>query len=188
MNGMGRGMNAGLALRWRAVLATLFCLCAIGQAAGQQAGFPGGASSLRETFQDWQLVCELIDGTPVCAISQAQRDTATQQFVLALELLPAVGGGASGSLILPFGLRLADGIGMRIDEAGPFATRPFSTCLPMGCIVQAPFDADVVAALRGGSVLSLDATADDDGESVVFSVSLMGFAAALERARTLTPG
>jgi invasion protein IalB len=172
----------------RAVLAALFCLCATGHASGQQAGFSGGATSLRETFQDWQLICEIVEGAPVCAVSQAQRDAATQQFVLAVELLPADGGGASGSLILPFGLRVAARVGLQIDEASPFAQRPFSTCLPVGCIVPVTFDADAIAALRAGSVLSLNATGDDDGESAVFSVSLMGFAAALERARTLTPG
>ncbi|MBN9047563.1 MAG: invasion associated locus B family protein [Rhizobiales bacterium] len=46
---------------------------------------PGGASSLQETYQDWQVACRIANGTRLCAISQQQTQQNGQR-VLAIEL------------------------------------------------------------------------------------------------------
>lgn len=48
------------------------------------------------------------------------------------------------------------------------------------------FDADAISALREGSVLTLKAHANDDGQEVTLSVPLNGFISALARAAELS--
>jgi invasion protein IalB len=142
---------------------------------------PGGASSLQETYQDWSLSCR---STPkvVCTVSQQQ----TQQDgrrVLAVELRTS-DEAVSGTFVLPFGLHLDVGITLQIDDAAALKPLRFSTCLPTGCLVPLSFDAKTVAALRAGSTLRVKAQSIDARE-LTFSVSLKGFAAALERLKAL---
>ena len=55
-------------------------------------GLPGGASSLRETYDDWIVNCAVQsqDGGNIkhCALSQEQTDNNSHQRVLAIELKP----------------------------------------------------------------------------------------------------
>ena len=143
---------------------------------------PGGASSLQETYQDWSLSC-LSTPQVVCTISQQQ----TQQDgrrVLAVELQNTSGEAVSGTLVLPFGLHLDLGTTLQIDDAAALKPLRFSTCLPAGCLVPLSFDAKTVAALRAGSMLHVKAQSIDARE-LTFSISLKGFASALERLKAL---
>ena len=164
-------------------------LLAGGAAPAAAQGLPGGASSLNEAHGDWAVACTAPEGAVRCAISQVQLNGENRQRVLAIELVAAEGGDAAGgTLILPFGLRLDDGVRLAIDEAAPFQSPRFSTCLPAGCLVPLAFGADVVSALRGGVTLGLKATANDNGQEIAFSVPLRGFASALARAAELSGG
>lgn len=157
-----------------------------GASAGAAQGLPGGASSLNETHGDWTVVCTTAQETVRCAIAQNQVGGENRQRVLAVELLAAEGGtSANGMLVLPFGLKLDDGVRLALDEAEPFQTLRFSTCMPTGCLVPLVFDADAVSALRAASVLALKANANDTGQEVALSVSLNGFTSALARAAEL---
>jgi invasion protein IalB len=174
---MGRAM--------RAILAAAVVAAAGSGAAGQ--GLPGGATSVRETFSDWQLICESAEGNVVCAVSQALRQEASQQLVLAVELIPASAQMAAGTVVMPFGLRLSEGVAMSIDDSSRSGAQPFSTCLPVGCMVPVVFETDAVAALRAGSVLTLSAVVEETGDTLELPVSLQGFAAAYDRALALRP-
>ena len=61
----------------------------------------------------------------------------------------------------------------------------FRTCLPNGCLVAVSFDAPTVTALRTGTALKIKATADG-GAAAPFSISLQGFATALDRVMALS--
>ena len=150
-------------------------------------GLPGGASSLNETHGDWTVVCTTAQEAVRCAIAQNQVSGENRQRVLAVELQAAEGGSAAtGTLVLPFGLRLDDGVRLALDEAEPFQTLRFSTCMPAGCLVPLSFDADTVSALRAGTALRIAATASDNGQEVALSVSLSGFTSALARLAALS--
>lgn len=146
----------------------------------QEAGstLPGGASSLQETYQDWSLGCQ---GTPniTCAISQQQTQQNGQR-ILAIELRKGEDDAVSGSLVLPFGLLLEAGAKLQIDDGQQRDPLPFSTCLPVGCLVPVSFDGKMVAALRNGTALRIKVQGMDSKE-VALSVSLKGLAAALDR-------
>lgn len=61
----------------------------------------------------------------------------------------------------------------------------FRTCLPGGCLVAVSFDAPTVLALRTGTALKIEA-ATNDGAAAPFSISLRGFATALDRVGILS--
>ncbi|MEP9372816.1 invasion associated locus B family protein [Mesorhizobium sp. KR1-2] len=146
----------------------------------QATPLPGGASSLQETYQDWRVACQIVNGAKLCAVSQ-QQVRPDGQRVLAVELQAAAGDTATGTLVLPFGLLLDAGVTLQIDDRQALAPLRFRTCLPAGCVVALSFDNNAVAALRAGATLNLKASAADTSQEVTLTVSLTGLAAALDR-------
>ncbi len=154
-------------------------------AMGQEAiTLPGGASALTETHGDWIVRCEARLQQIGCALAQEQLDASTRQRILAIELLPR-DSLLQGSLVLPFGLALEQGVRLQVDEGAPLPTLPFRTCLPVGCIVDLAFRNDVIVLLSSGTTLKINATADGGGNAP-FSVPLAGFSGALERTIALS--
>lgn len=157
----------------------------LGSAAfAQDATLPGNASSLREAHGDWTVACALVsssDGkkSKQCLLSQQQVAQETRQRALAIELRPE-GEGASGTLVLPFGLALAAGVAYQISEGAAGDVQPFRTCLPGGCIVDVAFDSRTVASLKTNKELKVKATADG-GQAMELSISLTGFSSAYDR-------
>lgn len=91
----------------------------------------------------------------------------------------------AGNIVLPFGLRLGEGVVLKDDDQSAWLAATFSTGLPVGCLAPLALEADAVARLRSANVMNLEATADDDGAEVAFSVSLKGFSAAHDRLKGL---
>lgn len=146
---------------------------------------PGGASSLQETYQDWQVACVQQEAGKRCAMLQQQAQQNGQR-ILSVELVPAAGQNVlGGALVLPFGLALEAGVTLQVDETGAPQPQRFSTCLPAGCLVPLSFNEAMLGGLRSGTALNVNATAMANGQPVALSVSLAGFSAALERAQSL---
>jgi invasion protein IalB len=142
---------------------------------------PGGASSLTEVFERWQVICAAPGGSVTCAISQTQAQKDGQRVIDIRFITPAPKGAPAGWLSLPFGLELAAGVVFQIDEDKPSAPQAFKTCLPTGCVVPLELASPVLTGIRKGSYLKLKATSTD-GQPVPLTVSLAGFAQALDRA------
>ena len=155
-----------------------------GQDGDTPSGLPGGASSLNETYQDWRVACVQQAAEKRCALSQVQTQQNGQR-VLAIELGARTGDVVSGTLVLPFGLALDAGVTLHVDENAPMEPLRFRTCMPGGCLVSISFDAPAVVALRAGAALKATAVADG-GTNAQFSISLSGFAAALDRVVALS--
>jgi invasion protein IalB len=156
-------------------------------ASADDTGLPGGATSLREAHGDWAVSCSVQTAnsktTKACALSQELTDRKSGQRVLAIEVRPA-GTAADGTLVLPFGLALAKGATLQIDDGQASSALAFRTCLPAGCVVPVNFDTKMLAALRSGAALKVKATRDGGGD-VQFSLSLKGFGGAFDRTATL---
>jgi invasion protein IalB len=156
-----------------------------GQAAGgAAASLPGGASSLNETYKDWRVACAQQGNQKRCVLSQVQAQQNGQR-VLAIELNAPSGNTVAGTLVLPFGLALDAGVSFQIDERPAMQPMRFRTCMPAGCLVSVSFDAAMIVALRVGTALKIKAMADG-GAATPFSVSLQGFATALDRVAALS--
>lgn len=146
---------------------------------------PGGASSLRESYQDWQVACSTRNDGRICAMSQQQADPKAGRRVLAVEFSTTTAGELTGVLALPFGLALDAGVSIKVDDSSAAESLRFRTCLPAGCIVTFDLTGQFVTELRSGTTLSIIATPSDDSQPVAFSVSLTGFSAALDRLTAL---
>lgn len=169
------------------LVATLLCAAMtaalLSPALAQQAALPNGASSLQETYQDWQLSCAVRDNARACAILQDQSQQNGQRL-LAVEL-GMRSDGAVATLLLPFGILLDPGIAPQIDDQPPLSALRFRTCLPTGCVAVFPIDTETLRKLRTGSVLRLKVTTAAQ-TALTFSVSLRGLAAAIDRLGTLS--
>jgi invasion protein IalB len=171
---------------WCAAAAAIVAACAATSALSQQqpvSSLPGGASSLQETYQDWRLTCQDAQPQPVCTVSQEQTQQNGQR-VLAINLRTNGKDALTGNLVMPFGLLLDAGVSLQIDDGRQDAPLRFATCLPGGCIVALNFDAKYLAALRNATTLRLKAQSTDAKE-VALSISMKGFAAAVDRLQVL---
>ena len=120
-------------------------------------------------------------------IAQTQVNRHNGQRVLAIELAAIEGdNAASGTLVLPFGLNLDQGVALSIDESEILPPLRFSTCLPAGCLVPLTFNQDVMLAMWVGSVLNVSTAAHGSGQELGFSISLSGFTSALARVAVLS--
>ncbi len=155
----------------------------IAQAQQAASALPGGASSLSETYQDWQVSCVQQGAAKRCALSQSQAQQNGQR-VLTIEIGAPVANKAGGIIVLPFGLALSSGAALQIDDKPAGQALPFRTCLPVGCIVPVSFEAPTLALLRVGGSIKIKAVTDG-GQDAPFSISLKGFAAALDRVAAL---
>lgn len=153
-------------------------------ALAQQAdpALPGGASSLRETYQDWSVTCQVTDKARRCVMTQQQVQQDGMR-VLSIEL-QSTGDAATGTLVLPFGLKLDAGVTLAVDDRPPLPVLRFSTCLPAGCLVPLALDAKTIAGLRTAQTIRID-TLGGDGQKMTFPAPLKGFTTALDRIRTL---
>ncbi|MGV2978938.1 invasion associated locus B family protein [Camelimonas sp. ID_303_24] len=148
---------------------------------------PGGASSLRETHGDWVVNCITPKDRKLCTVSQQlaqQSQGGGAQRVLSIELTPSAKG-AEGALLLPFGLLVAKGAAVQVDDGKALAATPIRTCVPGGCIAPLTLDASTVASMRKGKQLKLNLFASDTEKPFALNVSLKGFGDALDRASAL---
>jgi invasion protein IalB len=147
---------------------------------------PGGASALSETHGDWIVNCQVTGMTKVCSLSHQQFNKQSGQRLLALELTTKSGQDATGTLALPFGLALAKGVTLEIDDQKLEGSLQFNTCQAVGCLVPVTFNADTTPLLQNGTTLKINATAADTAQPIVFTISLNGFAGALARTADLS--
>lgn len=98
----------------------------------QEGGLPGGATSLRQGHGDWTVSCNITtqNGAPTkaCSLSQEQTDGQSRQRVLAIEFRPG-GDVLQGTLVLPFGLAVDQGVTLQIDDGAAPAPLRCRTCL-----------------------------------------------------------
>ncbi len=147
---------------------------------------PNGATSLREQYADWTVLCGIAaDGdkkTKVCSMQQEQVrqvENGPSQRVLAVELQPR-DKGLQGVLVLPLGLKLDKGATLKIDDGKVSDASPFRTCIFAGCIVDIVADDKMAASVGKGKTLSVK-TITDEGKDADFSISLNGFQNAMKR-------
>jgi invasion protein IalB len=150
-----------------------------------QVTLPGGASSLSETHDDWTVVCTIKDNKKECEFSQAIGNKQTGQRILSIELQPDVGDKAHGVILAPFGLRLSDGLTLKVDDKTLGAPLAFTTCVEAGCIAPINFDVQQLATIADGSQMTVNAVNAGSGEPITLNISLKGFSAARKRASQL---
>lgn len=138
-----------------------------------------GATTVQESYADWQVTCGIREQTKICTMVQQQTNAETRQRVLAIELTVS-GAGLEGALVLPFGILLDNGVSLQVDDGARGEVLRFRTCLPTGCVVPLEFDDGFATALVKGGTLKVHAV-QNDRQEIAFRISLRGFNAARNR-------
>lgn len=139
---------------------------------------PNGATY----FGDCNTSCAIADNRKTCALNQ-QQGNGQRVFVVELQLATAAGD-TPGVMLLRFGIKLGDGVKLKFDEQALGQGARFSTCVPAGCLVPMAFLRAATDAMKKGEKFIVTATLEG-GEPPVFTASLIGFTAAMNRVAEL---
>lgn len=170
-----------------------------------QSPLPGGASSLREVYGSWQVICQGAGKqesakTPVtseaapgsgrpqkslCVLAQTQLEQQSRQLVMSVELKPDMAGTGklAGQVVLPFGLAVAEPL--QVQSGGQTLQElRISTCLAIGCIAPLALSAATQAALAAGKPVTI-LFKDTDGRPTGLSLQPAGFSDGFARIQGL---
>jgi invasion protein IalB len=142
----------------------------------------GGGTEQR--FGDWTLRCfPATESLPRrCEMVQVLGDTQSKQEILLMAVgYPDAQSGPVAWLVLPLGILLPPGLGLKIDQ-GETRGLPIRSCDPRGCATPWPLSEADVAALKAGQELVV-IFQDIDGKKLGLPVSLQGFTAAFSQLR-----
>lgn len=142
---------------------------------------PNGATSINETYGDWIVVCKSVGQEKTCTFSQVHTSNETGQRAFAIELQPPIDGRTKSVILLPFGLRLDDGVTLTIDGQTMEPGARFLTCVSNGCLVPIAFPTAATEAMKEGETMVVGANSSGDGKPLTFTISLKGFSDALSR-------
>ena len=176
-----------ISVTFRSLLAgaAITALVSISPSEAAFAQMPDGASSINETYQDWRVTCIKNENVDRCSMLHSQVAKDSGQRVLSVELTAPSADKLQGIILMPFGLALANGVKLAVDDGATGPTFGFSTCLPQGCIVPIEFDQSKIDNLKNGATLNINATIMDSGETINIAASLKGFTAAYNRLNEL---
>lgn len=118
-----------------------------------------------------------------CEIRQRVVVAGTGQLLTGVTIKVPSDAAAQSAMMVqtPFGLFLPAGLTFAIDGAEVLSL-PLQTCDGSGCYAGSPVSADLLAALQRGETLTVTFQ-DVQQNSIAVPVSLLGFSAALEKAR-----
>jgi len=174
----------------RRLLSALVGMFLITNAAAQEPTSMQGPTTLSETYDAWTVQCvNQVQGERTlrsCQMSQELLQQETRQRVLLFAISKEAEATPKATLVLPFGLLLAEGIRIQVGES-EVVRGAFRTCFPAGCVVELEMSDDVIGQLQGAESVSVLMTANT-GQPVKTDVSLKGFASAYRRLVELAAG
>jgi len=152
--------------------------CLIGLLWITPAGAVGG--TVKATFGDWTVRCEQQPGASAEQCALVQNVNAEDRPGLSLAVLIVNGAGGSDRIlrvILPLGVLIPSGLGLRIDGTDIGKTG-FSRCLPSGCIAEVTMGDALINQFKAGrTALFIVFQGPDDGIGI--PITLANFAEGL---------
>lgn len=145
---------------------------------------PGGASSLNETYQDWQVMCQQSPVGARCAAVQQEFSNQTHQRILNVQLSPAADGHTAGVVMAPLGVALAKGVVLQADGKIVGAPMSFTACVSDGCIAPATFSASQLNMLQGAKRVEVKLSSLT-GQNLTLPLSAKGLSDAVARVNAL---
>ncbi len=145
---------------------------------------PGQAQhgTVRSVHNDWQIRCETAPGAPgeQCALVQSVTAEDRPNVGLTVIILKTADGkNRILRVLVPLGVLLPKGLGLRIDQTD-IGSAGFERCLQNGCISNISMDEKLIAQLKSGKqALFLIYQTPEEGIGV--PLSLAGFSAGFER-------
>jgi len=132
------------------------------------------------SYEDWRVACPAAETKDVtCELSTdvVDKTQANGNVIARVSITTDKDGKQTMGFILPFGVALEAGMGLRIGK-DPVKVYQYRTCNTVGCIATTPFDDTLAASLK---------TADDaavmlaglDGKAVSVPMSFKGYKASV---------
>jgi invasion protein IalB len=160
----------------RTVRMVVGAVVALGLASGARAD-----STIRGTFGDWTLRCETPAGADreQCVLVQSVAAEDRDQVQLAVLVLKTPRGGYFLRVVVPLGVILPSGLGLKIDDTDIGRTG-FLRCLANGCMAEVAMEDALLNRFKSGDhALFFVFMAPEDG--VGFPIRLAGLADGLAK-------
>lgn len=149
---------------------------------------PSVLQSDTEVFQEWEL--RNVDKGTGRKIWMVRFERSQKQFLhakVAIELSWVDDDRMFGVLVLPFGLKISEGVRLQLDD-GPFTEKlPYAAHGPAGGIVKLDLGTDGLKELRQARKLNILTQPAAGKRKLLFSVPLEGFVAASDRLKVVNP-
>lgn len=160
---------------WLAALVTLLALTLAVPADGR-------AATDGQVFDDWTINCQPVPeeagGGESCnavfVVPAPEGQGIAMRMVAGY--LGAGGGTPVGAIILPLGIRLSEGVLLKIDSNKEIRL-PFDRCIQAGCQVLFPLNDEILGQLKRGLAAQV-VFLDPAGNPQALPISLKGFTAA----------
>ncbi len=148
--------------------------------AGLSLGANAEPSQQSETHGDWTVRCvERVDLPPCDMIQMASHKESGEQ-VMQLSIAHAGKVDVFGvQFLVPLGVRIDEGVAIRVDEQVPMTDYDFTRCAAEGCYIEKTVghkEMDVFRRGKAGILVMLEG----DGEPLVVPLSFDGFTDALK--------
>lgn len=146
-------------------------------------GQPVAPEVTTETFGDWTVNCQEVDGQERCEMNQlllnADNSPAIEVSLFRVAGQPQVFAG--GTVVAPLGTLLTSQLTIAIDDA--LGKRyPFAFCLPDGCVSRVGLTEEDVNGYKKGAAATVSLSSVRAPDQVFnFNMSLTGFTAAFDR-------
>ncbi|WP_425644175.1 invasion associated locus B family protein [Agrobacterium leguminum] len=142
---------------------------------------PQGADSLKETYGDWALECKAEQTAVKCAVGQFQYDQKNGTAAFAMEVFLARNGAIRIQVLVPFGMKLSEGIRLQLDDEPDERRLDFDTCVSDGCLTSIMLSGQDMNAMTKAQILKVSGVHYSRGQNLTFPTSLKGFSAAIAR-------
>lgn len=129
-----------------------------------------------QKFGDWTVGCDPAEGGQVCYIAQSLQNEANESVLVGIARPPQAD--PQFLVRVPLGVILTEGLGVRIDEQEPIRL-PFMQCMPNGCQIVVPIEAETVDRLKAGNTLHISFVLPGT-DRIVAPFSLKGFTAGFD--------
>ncbi|MBT9368974.1 invasion associated locus B family protein [Rhizobium sp. CSW-27] len=143
----------------------------------------GGAVVGAKPCADWEITHVGPRGVPMMQYRHEDRAKALAGIVMELGWMSS--DHMVGRIVLPAGLRLADGARIQIDDAPAGARMPLHGFGRRDCMVDISWTGAMIAALYAGQVLKVHARVASSKKPVVFIVPLNRFGAVADQLKEL---
>jgi len=128
------------------------------------------------TYDDWRVTCPAAETPDInCELSSdvVDKSQGNSNVLARVTIATEKDGKQSMVFILPFGVSLEAGMGLRIGK-DPVKVYQYRTCNTVGCIATTPFDPALASALKGADDAAV-MVAGLDGKAVSVPMSFKGY-------------
>lgn len=144
---------------------------------------PNNASSLNETYKDWQVICQQSPRGARCAAAQQIFNQKSHSRLLNIQLAPQKGN-VEGIISVPLGVSLTKGIVIQADDKVVIGPLGFIACVSEGCLARLKLSMAQLRMLQKSKKINVK-LASVENQDIVLPMSGNGLGEAMSRLNAL---